>query len=501
MKIPSLCLAVGIAFAFSPARAASPIDFSPLARLIQETKKLTGQPSGTAIAVIKDGKIIHQGYFGFADIAGQLPVTADTPFYIASSTKPLFALTVLLQEADGRLDTSTSLQSMFPSARFEGFDADKITVRDLLVHTSGVDNEPLVWATAFSGIHDADSLAALVARSYPGAGVAHGQFDYSNVGYNISSIWTTRILGTPWQEQMRHSVFEPLGMRRSSAYMSQAKARGWEVAKPYTIASQSPGQPVYLQKTDATMHAAGGVIATAPDLARLMIAQLNAGKVDGEQLLPADVIARSQLDQTSLDEQYQDFHRTGYAWGWYSGQYKQRRMLHHFGGFAGYHAHLSFMPDAGIALVVLNNEDMLAGRMTSLISDFVYGSLLEDPGTAARVAKRFSELNAQIAQLQAGLSKRQAALDARPWKLSLPTQAYAGTYHHDLLGNMTVVLDEDGRMHLGWGRVAAVATGFDQPDQVRVEFVPNSGRVVGFDVADDRATSLSFNNMRFDRMQ
>lgn len=499
MKNPMLCLAACIAFAASSARAASPVDFSPLARLVDNTKQLTAQPSGTAIAVIKDGKVIYQGYFGFADIERKLPVTAETPFYIASSTKPLFALNVLLQEAGGRLDTGTTLHSMFPTAKFEGFDSDAITVRDLLVHRSGIDNGPLVWATAFSGIHDQDSLASLVAASYPAAKIAHGQFNYSNVGYNITSLWATRMLATPWQEQMRRSLFEPLGMHHSSAYMSQAKVHGWQVAEPYTIASQSPNQPIYLRKADDTMHAAGGVIASAPDLARLMIAELNAGKVDGKQVLPAKVIARSQQDQISLEEQYMDFKRTGYAWGWYSGQYKEQRMLHHFGGFAGYHAHLSFMPEAGIALVVLNNEDMLAGRLTSLISDYVYGSLLEDPETATRVTARFSELNAEISQLQAGLAKRQAALDARPWALTLSREAYAGTYHHNLLGDLKVALDEKGRMQLSWGRVSSIATGLEKPDQVRVEFVPNSGQVVSFHVENDRVTGATFNDMHLVR--
>lgn len=499
MKNPMLYLAACIALGFSPARAASPVHFAPLEKLINETKQSTAHPSGTAIAVIREGRVIYQGYFGYADIGKKLPVSADTSFYIASSTKPLFALNVLLEEAAGRVNTNASLQSMFPAAKFKGFDADAINVRDLLVHTSGIDNEPLVMATAFAGIHDPASLESLVAGSYPGAEMAHGKFSYSNVGYNITSLWTSRILGTPWQEQLRRNVFEPLGMQRSSAYISQAEKHGWQVAEPYTIASLSPDKPLYLRKADDTMHAAGGVIATAPDLARLMIAELEDGKVDGKQILPADVIARSQQHQISLEEQYLDFSRTGYAWGWYSGQYKEQRMLHHFGGFAGYSAHLSFMPEAGIALVVLNNEDMLAGRMTSLISDYVYGSLLGDAETTQRVTERFAELNGGIAQLQSGLGKRQAALEARPWALSLPRQAYAGTYHHAQLGDFKVTVDKDERMQLSWGRMNAVATGIDQPNHVRVEFVPNSGQLVGFTVEGDKVTGLTLHDMHFER--
>ena len=58
MKNPVLCLAACIAFTTSSARAASPVDFSPLASLVDNTKQLTAQPSGTAIAVIKASDVL-----------------------------------------------------------------------------------------------------------------------------------------------------------------------------------------------------------------------------------------------------------------------------------------------------------------------------------------------------------------------------------------------------------------------------------------------------------
>ncbi|HEV8693501.1 MAG TPA: serine hydrolase domain-containing protein, partial [Lysobacter sp.] len=128
-------------------------DFDVLARLVQKTKDTTAHQTGTAIAVIKDGKIVYEGYFGYADIQKKARVDRDTAFYLASATKPFLALNTLLQEDKGKLDTQMSLQELFPRIKFNGFDAKAVTMRDLLTHTSGVDNQPLVWATAFSGIH------------------------------------------------------------------------------------------------------------------------------------------------------------------------------------------------------------------------------------------------------------------------------------------------------------------------------------------------------------
>ncbi len=488
-----------ITYPLSHAASADPsVDFTDLARLVQQTKDRTSHQTGTAIAVIRGGKIIYQGYFGYADIQNKTRVVPDTVFYIASATKPFFALNTLVLEHDHQLDTRASLTTLFPKARFSGFDANAITVRDLLTHTSGIDNQPLVWASAFSGIHTAQSRALLVAQSYPDVDSAHGQFNYSNVGYNIFSVWLDRKVKKPWQTQLQQNIFKPLEMRHSSAYISQARADGWQIAKPYSVMSAKRNQPLYLEKTDATMQAAGGMVSSAPDLARFLIAQLGNGVNAAQQTALQSAIAKSHAQQTKTDGVgYEDFQRAGYAWGWYVGEYKGKTMLHHFGGFAGFHAHLSFIPEANIGLVVLNNEDFLAGKLTNLIADYTYGMLLTEAGIESKAASRFADLFEKSKGLDASVAAQQTQIAARAWQLSLPRTAYVGTYTHPLLGSMLVKLDQAGKMQLTWGRLRAVAAAFDAKDQVRVEFVPNSGQVVQFEVRGKRVEAIQFDRMTF----
>lgn len=485
-----------MAITSTAARAGSTPDFGPLADLIQKTKDVTKHPTGTAVAVVKDGKVIYEGYFGFQDIQRQTPVTRDTVFYIASATKPFLALNTLLNEHDGLLSTHTSLQQMFPVIAFKDIEAGDVTIGDLLVHTSGVDNVPLVWATAFSGVHDAKSRRRLVAASYPNE-TGRGTFNYSNVGYNILSVWLDEHLTVPWQEQLDSTIFQPLGMQRTSAYISQAEAKGWSLAKPYSLASADPDQPLYLTKSDNTMQAAGGLVSTAPDLAKFLLAQLSSGAADEHQALPSAVIERSHVPQATLEASFLDFQRTGYAWGWYTGEYKRRKMLHHFGGFAGFHAHLSFMPEENIGLVVLNNEDVLGARLTNLIADYVYGLLLEQPDIGSSVSGRFDELHVQAAKLRTSVGKQREAILARTWNLSQPRTAYVGTYSNELLGDLTVALDDRQEMVFHWGQLTATATGHEKMDHVRIELVPNSGDALAFEVDDESIRSLSFNKMEF----
>lgn len=480
-----------------PARAAE-VDFSTLAALIRKTQHDTAHPSGTAVAVVRGDKILYQGYFGLADIQARTPVTRDTVFYIASATKPFFALNALIREQAGQLDTRMTLQQMFPSARFVGLDANAVTVRDLLVHTSGVDNQPLVWATAYSGVHDAPSRLALAAASYPHAKAAHGTFAYSNVGYNLLSVWLDQHATQPWQQQLDSTLFRPLGMRHTSAYISEAQAAGWPLAKGYSLASSAPREPLYLAKTDQTLHAAGGVLATAPDLARFLMLELS---TRSEKSIPRALIERSQQPQATLESRYLDFPRSGYAWGWYTGDYKGRTLLHHFGAFPGFHAHLSFMPQEGIALVVLNNEDFLAPQLTNLIADHVYGVLLQQPDIATTSAQRFDELSGKIRQLRDSVTAQRAAIQARPWQLSLPRQRYLGTYVNDRLGQMSVEPSGEQGLLLRWGKLAAVASGAEQRDRVRVEFVPNSGAFLEFALKDADVDAIEFEQMTFRKVR
>ena len=494
-------LALAMLTSQAQAAPAASDGFTALADAIRTFKADTAYPTGTAVIVVKDGKVAYQGYFGLADIAAKTPVDEETVFYIASATKPFFALNALLAGHAGKLDTRMSLQAMFPDARFSGFDASKVSARHLLTHTSGIENGALGWATAFSGVHDPDSLRRLVLASRPNAEAPLGTFDYTNIGYNIASLWRDRVDAKPWQAQLQARIFAPLRMTHTTARASEADARGWTIAKPYAFIAADRNAPLYLRKTDATMHAAGGMLSSAPDLATFLIAQLADGKVARKQRLPATVIRASHLRQATTDSKYLDFARDGYAWGWYTGEYKGRRMLHHFGGFPGFHAHLSFMPEAGIGLVVLNNEDVLGARLTNLIAEYAYGIALDEPGIAKKAKERFVQLAGDAAKLEQAAIRQRDALQARPWRLSLPRAAYAGRYVHADLGDVGVTLQADDAIALRWGQLHAIASGYDKPDHVRVELVPNSGNVLEFVVKDGEVEALMLDGMRFGKIR
>ncbi len=476
-------------------------DFSLLNQQISQTKAFAKLPFGTSIIAIKNDEIIYSEHSGFADVANQIPVNSNTPFYIASATKPFTALTMLLNKQQKLIDTSMPLSKMFPEIDIAGVDSSRVTIKHLLTHTSGIENNGLVLATAYSGIYNQQSLERLVYKSSTSAGNAVGDFKYSNVGYNIASVFTDRALNQPWQRQLQTQIFDPLGMKQTSATRSAFKFKSNPVAKPYSMIVPPRSESVYLEKYDDTLHAAGGMFASSGDLARFIRAQINQGKIDGRQVFPIGVINKSQQKQVTIATMFENFTRDGYAWGWYTGDYKGERMLHHFGGFAGTYAHLSFMPEKKLGLVVLNNEDFLSRKLTSLIADYVYGVLLNEPDINQTIKQRFAALNKKVVGIDSMVSEQQARIQSRTLQLSLPKSDYVGEYRHGLLGSMFVSLNQSDSLVFSWGRLQAEATGLNKPDHVRIAFNPSKGEVGKFNVdATQGVQQFHYDGQVFERV-
>lgn len=173
IALPSCCsrntlLAFCTSFSlmFSPvSQALENKDFAELEQALADIKTQAALPFGTAIALVQNGQVVYQHYSGYADIQHKKAVSAETVFYIASATKPFTALAFLLLAEQKKLDMQMSLQQMWPQLHFKNINANQVTLRQLLTHQSGVDNQPLVWATAYSGEHSPASLLQLVAHN------------------------------------------------------------------------------------------------------------------------------------------------------------------------------------------------------------------------------------------------------------------------------------------------------------------------------------------------
>lgn len=265
---------------------------------------------GFSIAIVRDGRVIYQRGVGWADREAGRRVDADTLFYIVSCTKSMTALAAVLLDRAGVLKLDATVADILPGVRLDpGLDPSRITVRQLLTHTHGIAaNGPVSYRSAFSGEIERESLIRAMAAHPPAAsGTA---FSYSNVGYNVLSLGIDRVAGMPWQDVLAERVFRPLGLRATSARVSELPAA--RLAMPYRAEPEGMARLPY-SKVDANMQAAGGVIASIGDLARYLTVFMDGGMLDGRRVFPADVIDETLKSHATFSARSGDIHSTGTA--------------------------------------------------------------------------------------------------------------------------------------------------------------------------------------------
>ncbi len=460
---------------------------------------------GLAISVVKDDQLVYEGYFGPADAENNIAVTAKTDFYIASSTKSFTALATLLLAEQDKIDLNRSLAGYFPEINFSPeLKADSVTINHLLTHTAGLKNNPLVFLTAFTGNHTPEKLHRVLAEfTQVDKKNPFPQFAYTNFGYVVISMILERELKKPWQDILAETVFQPAGMKQTSAYISDAEKNNWHLAKPYTQRNrENELQPISLQKIDNTMHAAGGMITTTQDLTRWLIIQLNQGKIDGEQVFPAGLIKQAQTPQAKQDRKYFNLHRFAYGYGWNIATVPSGdTLIHHYGGYPGAHAQVSFMPQYNIGVAVLTNENNQGQDLAYLLASYAFDYLSGKADMDSVYSAKLDTVKAQNDRWLKGIFAHEDERAKRTWQLELPFSAYSGTFENDPMGKLIVENPADSVLTATLGNLkSAKAEPFTQPNSIRVEMIPGSGSVLLFEVKNGKVLGANLNGMNFKKI-
>lgn len=443
---------------------------------------------GLALAIYAPEGVYAKG-FGFADMETGAPVGAETAFYIASSTKSFTALAMNVLHHRGEIDLDATLAKFAPEAPFSTeIQADEIRLRDLLTHTSGLDNEPISYRVAFTGQHDAETLWRLLAATRVRKDAPPGVFDYTNVGYNILTILTDRVIGRDWRDILAEEIFDKAGMMRTSAYMSKAVREGWSLARPHVTVGADAPRRLHMEKTDATMHSAGGLIMSASDAARWLELMIEDGRVAGEAIVPAAAVRETRAPFAKVDGEFGEYARDHYGLGWHIGRYRGDEFVHHFGGFAGARSHVSYMPGRRIGVAVFVNDSGAGFRFADVLANYIYDLLLGRTDAGDRFEIALADAAAHLERINAAIAADREKRAARAWTLTLPRAAYAGRYENELFGAFELVLEPwpggGEALMVSLGNLRAIAEPFVEPDTIRVELVPERGEVIAFLVED-----------------
>jgi CubicO group peptidase (beta-lactamase class C family) len=303
-------------------------------------------------------------------------------------------------------------------------------------------------------------------------------------------------LGVSWKDVLAEEIFMPLGMNSTTTYRSSVDES--RLAMPYGWEPTGWERRLYA-KDDSNMHAAGGMMTTTADLARWMIVNLNEGRIDGRQVLPVSVVAEAHKTVADNDDAWGPFSRDGYGLGWHVGMFDGSRQLHHFGGFPGFHTHVSFMPDEKIGVAVLVNDSGLGAGLATSVASFAYDAFRGLDDLEARSVDYLAALAEQGESRRDRIRTDRERRAARSQVLPHPLEAYSGIYESPGLGRMLWTI-RDGRLHAAIGLARSIVEVYNgEKNQLRVELT-GSGMVVSFDFPEgaDRAAALTVAGERFE---
>ena len=330
---------------------------------------------GLALAVVRDGEVLHRWSFGIRDEGGR-PVTDETVFYIASTTKSFTGTAICMLAERGELDLDRPVVERLPRFSLSTEEATRsVTIRDLLSHRRGLSaHSAIVFNDAYTGQITEDRFYRLLERSTPSE-----QFRYNNLHFTILGRVIEAVSGASWKDFLAAEIFAPLGMTRTSAYVSRFAT---DPDFAHGLIWRSNGfEPVALAKSDSTMHAAGGLCTTSGDLARWVLLHLERGELDGVQLLESESADAMLEPHAESSTDFQVFQRTGMGLAWNLGTVEDVPMVSHHGGYVGFGCHCSFLPEEGVGVVVLCNDGSGAGSQAiHLIAADVYSELIGTEG-------------------------------------------------------------------------------------------------------------------------
>jgi CubicO group peptidase (beta-lactamase class C family) len=308
-----------------------------------------GTAPSLAVAVARDGRILWSEGFGLADREARVPATAETPYSIASLTKPLTATALMILEERGRIGLDEPLSRYVGTLERPGVSAPgQVTLRRILGHVAGF---PVHYQYFFDDQPDKPLSFAETMRCYgaeiqkPGNG-----YTYSNLGFTALGETVTRVSGQRYRDFLARDIFAPLGMKRASVPETAEEAVG--AAKRY---GRDGGLlPFYV--TDSP--GASAVFASVEDVVRF-------GAFHAGAPMPGQ---RAILTPASLTA----MHQSGagdYGLGWsINSNWNKHKVIWHSGAMPGSAATLWLVPAERVAIAVLANQigapvNQLAGEI------------------------------------------------------------------------------------------------------------------------------------------
>lgn len=422
------------------AQNAAPKD---LQAYVENVRKLFEVP-GVSLAIVKDGKVVLAQGYGVRKLGEPTLVDAQTLFGIASNTKAFTATALALLVEEGKLQWDAPVINYLPWFQLsDPYVTRELTVRDLLVHRSGLGlgaGDLLWWPPS---TYDRKEISRRL-RYIPLVTSFRSAYAYDNVLYTVAGEVIETISGQSWEDFVSKRILAKVGMNTSNVLHSAAGA-GANVATPHAPI-EGKVRVVAPFASDNT-NPAGGINSNAEDMAKWMIVQLDSGRVaNGARIFSRQTtkelwtpvtpipIGEPAPELAALRANFR-----GYALGFDVRDYRGKKLVTHTGGLPGYLSKVVIVPELKLGVSILTNQE--SGAAFESIAYRVLDHYLGAPYTDW--ASAYKKVITRAEERLAAADKSNAASRDANSRPSLPLAKYAGTYVDAWYGNVVITLENE----------------------------------------------------------
>jgi CubicO group peptidase (beta-lactamase class C family) len=310
--------------------------------------------AGAVISVVKDGQLLFQKGYGYADVEEKKPVLPDETLFRPGSISKLFTATAVMQWVEqGKLDLDRDVNDYVDFAIPKTYQ-QPVTLRQLLTHTAGV--EETLKNLFVANERDIKPLRTYLVNEMPARIFPPGKIpSYSNYGFTLAGYIVERVSGEKFERYIENHILKPLGMNHSTFDQPLPAQLAPQMSKGYLSASKKPRDFEWVQAAPA-----GALTTPAADMTRFMLAFPQDGAVDGVSILKPETVRQMETRQF-------EFHPMLPGLGITFMEYLTDpvRIIGHGGDTVYFHSDMILVPDAHLGYFLSYNSlgrDVGGGR-------------------------------------------------------------------------------------------------------------------------------------------
>lgn len=394
------------------------------------------QIPGVSVCIVKEGKVVVMKGYGVKETGTAGKVDENTLFMIGSNSKAFTATALAMLEADKKISLDDKVQKWLPDfTLFDPWVAKEAIIRDLLCHRLGFET--------FQGdfmFFDSDLSTQEMRERFGKLKPLYSfrsRWGYTNAAFMTAGEIIPKVTGKTWAEFIKEKIFTPLGMNNSLA-LSKDIATAPNKATAHTVWMGELKKIPY-GKIDA-LAPAGSISSSVNDLSKWLMVQLDNGKLDGKEIIPASAIAKTRTPHSILGNGGQMFntgHFALYGLGWFLQEYNGKKIVSHTGGVNGFVTSVTLIPEENLGIVVLTNTDanVFFEALKWEIMDAYFGLPYRNYSNVMLTNQKRND-----DEMEKEIKAKRDTINLK-LKTDLPLTAYAGEYTNELYGKMNIKLE------------------------------------------------------------